>query len=157
MSARGLWWRLGGAALLTAVLYVAFTLLEFEPHLVPLALLVVVAVAAVGLFVDGLGVDDQSWTVQVERWAKEPGLDPRFSLYLRTIESHLTAQTPDATLRDRFADLAGRRLEQRHGVRLGDPRAGELLGPDLTAVLDGPPRRLSRAEIDRCVQRIEEL
>lgn len=157
MTRAGIWWRLAGAVLLTAGLYVAFAVLEFEPHALPLALLVVVAVAALGLFLDGLGIDGQSWTVETERWAVPPGQDPRFSLYLRTIESHLTAQTPEATLRDRFAELAMRRLEQRHGVRRGDPRAAELLGADLTAILDGPPRRLSRAEIERCVRRIEEL
>jgi hypothetical protein len=31
------------------------------------------------------------------------------------------------------------------------------MGPVLTAVLTSPPRRLSRPEIERCVQRIEEL
>ncbi len=157
MSRRGLLWRLGGAVVLTAVLYVVFSLMEFEPHALPLTLLVVVVVVAIGLFVDGLGVDEQSWAVEMQGWATPPGQDPRFSLYLRTIESHLTAQTPEPALRDRFADLASRRLAQRHGVHLGDPRAAELLGPDLTAVLDGPPRRLSHAEIDRCVRRIEEL
>ena len=157
MSRRGLWWRLGGAVLLTAALYVFFAVMDFEPHLLPLALVVVVVVVAIGLLVDGLAIDDHSWSVEMDRWATPPGQDPRFSLYLRTIESHLTAQTPEPALRDRLADLASRRLEQRHGVRRDDPRAAELLGPDLTAVLDGPPRRLSRAEIDRCVRRIEEL
>jgi len=60
-------------------------------------------------------------------------------------------------LRDRLAAVADLRLEQRHSVRLGDPGADELLGPELNAVLSGPPRRLSRDEIDRCVTRIEEL
>ena len=157
MSARGLWWRLSGAALLTVGLYVGFAALEFEPHALPLALLILVSVAAIGLVVDGLGLHGETWSVETVRWAAPPGQDPRFSLYLRTLESHLTAQTPEPTLRDRFAELAERRLAQRHGVRRDDPRAAELLGPDLTAVLDGPPRRLSRAEIDRCVRRIEEL
>ncbi len=156
MSRRGLWWRLGGASLVTVVLYVVFARLEFEPHAFALALIVVVSVIAAGLFVDGLGVETSTWTVEVERWATPPGRDPRFSVYLRTIESHLSAQAPDANLRDRLGELAGRRLE-RHGVRRGDSRAAELLGPELTAVMDGPPRRLSRAEIDRCVRRIEEL
>ena len=157
MSTRGLWWRVGGAALLAAGLHVLFVVLEFEPHALPLALLVAVSVAAVGLVVDGLGTGDQSWTVQMARPASPPGQDPRFSLYLRTLESHLTAEAPEPALRDRLGELAERRLAQRHGVRRDDPRAAGLLGPDLTAVLDGPPRRLTRAEIDRCVRRIEEL
>ena len=157
MSTRGLWWRLAGAVLLTVGLYVLFLVLEFEPHALPLALLVAVSVAAVGLVVDGLGTDDQSWAVEMARPATPVGQDPRFSLYLRTIESHLTTHPPEPVLRDRLGELATRRLEQRHGVRRDDPRAAELLGPDLAAGLDGPPRRLTRAEIDRCVRRIEEL
>jgi hypothetical protein len=31
------------------------------------------------------------------------------------------------------------------------------LGPTLTAVLDGPPRPLRRADIEECIRRIEEL
>ena len=85
------------------------------------------------------------------------GMDHGFASYLRVLEGHLTVDVPDNVLRDRLAGLARLRLEQRHGLRLGDPRADELLGPELTAVLTGPPRRLSRAEIDRCVPRIEEL
>jgi hypothetical protein len=42
-------------------------------------------------------------------------------------------------------------------VRRDDPRAAELLGPELVAVLTGPVRRLSPADIDRCLTRIEEL
>ena len=42
-------------------------------------------------------------------------------------------------------------------VRRADPRATELLGAELAAVLDGPARRLAPAEIDRYLTRIEEL
>jgi hypothetical protein len=48
-------------------------------------------------------------------------------------------------------------LRQRHGIGREDPTAAGLLGPELTAVLTSPPRRLSRPEIERCVRRIEEL
>lgn len=157
MSRRGFWWRLGGATILTVVLYVVFSLMEFEPHALPLTLVVVVAVVGGGLFVDGLGVDGQSWAVDVERWTTQPGRDRRFAQDLRIIAGHLTARTPEPALRDRLAELATRRLEQRHRLGRDDPRAAGLLGPDLTTVLNGPPRRLTRAEIDRCVRRIEEL
>lgn len=157
MTARSVAWRVVWALALFAVLYVAFALLDFEPHALPLLLLVVVGVAVVGLVVDGLGGEEPSWTVDMVRWASPPGQDHRLSLYLRTLEGHLTAATPDAGLRDRLATLAALRLEQRHGVVGPGPRRDALLGPDVTAVLDGPVRRLGRAEITRCVHRIEEL
>jgi hypothetical protein len=31
------------------------------------------------------------------------------------------------------------------------------MGPELTAVVNDPPRKLRREEIERCVRRIEEL
>ena len=157
MSPRGVARRVAAAVALFAVLYVAFLLLDFEPHPLPLLLLVLMGVAATGLVVDGLGAEGQSWRVDMAHPATPPGQDPRFSLYLRTVEGHLTAATPDGTLRDRLAALAALRLEQRHGVAGPGPRRDELLGPDLTAVIDGPVRRLGRAELTRCVQRIEEL
>jgi hypothetical protein len=77
--------------------------------------------------------------------------------YLSLMEGHLTARTPDAALRDRLAVLADLVLRQRHGVGREDPAAVELMGPELTRVLGGPPARLSRAEIDRILSRIEGL
>lgn len=157
MSGRTVALRLAGALALFVVLYAAAALLDFEPHALPLLLLVVVGVAAVGLVVDGLGGEGPSWRVDMARWATPPGQDHRLALYLRTLEGHLTAAAPDPGLRDRLAALAALRLEQRHGVVGPGPRRDALLGPDLTSVLDGPVRRLSRAEITHCVQRIEDL
>lgn len=157
MTPRAVARRVVWAAVLFAVLYAGFAVLDFEPHPLPLLLLVVVGVAAVGLVVDGLGGEEPSWTVDMARWASPPGQDPRLAIYLRLLESHLTTATPDPALRDRLAAIAALRLQQGHGVAGPGPRRDALLGPDLTAVLDGPVRRLSRAEITRCVQRIEEL
>ena len=157
MSARRVVRRGVAAALLFAALYVAFRVLDFEPHAAPLLLLVVVGVAAAGVVLDGLGGDGPSWQVSMVRPATPPGQDRGFSLYLRSIEHHLSADTPDPGLRDRLARLAEMRLEQRHGVTGPGPRRDALLGPDLVAVLDGPVRRLGKAELTRCVDRIEEL
>ena len=150
-------WRAAWAVVAAAALYVVARLLDFDPDPVRLTLLVLVCLAAAALFVDAIGGDDQGWDVVPVTWVPQAGMDHGFSSYLRVLEGHLTVDVPDNVLSDRLAGLARLRLEQRHGLLLGDPRADELLGPELTAVLTGPPRRLSRAEIDRCVRRIEEL
>jgi hypothetical protein len=150
-------WRAVWAVLAAVVLYVVLALLDFEPNPVRLPLLVLVCLAATALFVDAFGGDEQGWDVVPVKWAPQPGLDHGFASYLRVLEGHLTVDVPDAVLRDRLAGLARMRLDQRHGLTFTDPRADDLLGPELIAVLTGPPRRLSRAEIDQCVRRIEEL
>jgi hypothetical protein len=157
MSALGPWRRMAGAAALALVLYVGLLLLDFEPDPLRLTLLVLVGVAGLGLLADGLGNEDPSWTVDMVRWATPPGQDHGFATYVRMIEGHLTVDVPHGALRDRLGALAARRLEQRHGLSVDDPRAVALLGRELAAVLAGPPRRLGPAEIDRCVRRIEEL
>lgn len=150
-------WRAIGAVAAAAVLYVVLRLLDFDPDPLRLTLLVLVCLAASALFMDAFGGDEQGWDVAAVKWAPQPGLDHGFASYLRVLEGHLTVDVPDGVLRDRLAGLARLRLNERHGVTFTDPRADELLGPELTDVLTGPPRRLSRAEIDRCVRRIEEL
>ena len=77
--------------------------------------------------------------------------------YVGLLEAHLSARSDDAALRDRLGALTDQVLRQRHGIRLDDPRASELLGPDVADVLAGSPRRLGLAEIDRCLTRIEDL
>jgi hypothetical protein len=150
-------WRPLAAVALALVLYVVLALLHFDPDPLRLGLLVLVCVAAAALFVDAFDTRGEGWELQQAHWVTPPGQDQGFSSYLHAIEHHLTVDVPDGALRDRLARLAALRLEQRHGVVLGDPRADDLLGPELVDVLSGPPRRLSRAEIDRCVRRMEEL
>jgi hypothetical protein len=86
-----------------------------------------------------------------------PGSDVRLAAYVRLVENHLTARTPDHGLRDRLGALCDERLERRRGLRRTDPAARGLLGGDLLRYLEGPPRRLSRDEIDDYLRRIEEL
>jgi len=150
-------WRPVAAVALALVLYVVLALLHFDPDPLRLGLLVLVGVAAATLFVDAFDTGAGGWELQAGHWTIPAGQDQGFSAYLHAIEHHLTVDVPDGALRDRLARLAALRLEQRHGLVLGDPRADELLGPELADVLTGPPRRLSRAEIDRCVRRMEEL
>lgn len=150
-------WRTVVALALALVLYVVLALLDFDPDPLRLTLLVLVCVAAVALFADAFDTGEAAWDVEVARWAPQPGQDRGFASTLHAIEHHLTVDVPDSDLRDRLARVAALRLEQRHGMVLGDPRADDLLGPELTDIVTGPPRRLSRTEIDRCVRRMEEL
>ncbi len=149
--------RVGTLVGFTAVLYVVLRVFYYEPHLVPLALLVTVCAAVGWLVVDVLGDLGPSWEVQASADSVGTGQDGRLSMYLRVLEGHLTSTAPDESLRDRLRQLADRRLMQRHGLDRIDPEGRERLGPELLAVVEGPPRRLSVTELDRHVHRIEEL
>ena len=122
-----------------------------------LLLLVAVVTAVLGLVNIAVVGDGPDWSVDTIASVSQPGQDTRLGMYTRVISGHLDARQLDPALRDRFADLADRRLRQQHGVGLRDPGAARLLGDEVTAVLTGPVRRLTRAEIETCVRRIEEL
>ena len=155
---RNRWWRrLAGGVVAFGVLEVVLVLADAEPDAVRLALLVATCVAVLGLVLDALSDGGVSWTLEVERPPAWERGDPRLAAYVRLLEAHEAARTPDPALRDRLGDLAARALAQRHGLARDDPRAADLLGPELRGVLAGPPRRLQPAEIDRCLTRIEEL
>lgn len=157
MRPRRWWRRLATGVALFAGLGVGSVAADFDPDPLRLGLVVALVVATWGLVLDSLADPGPSWTVEAAHPARPPGQDARTARNLSLLESHVTARTPDGALRDRLAALADLVLRQRHGVGREDPAAAALLGPDLTAVLDAPPRRLSRPEIERCVQRIEEL
>ena len=101
---------------------------------------------------DALARPGPSWTVRRRRTpvdgrrARTPGS----ATYVRVLEGHLTARTPTRrcatgwpTLADRAAAPAPRPRPRRPG------RGRACSGPTLAGVLTGPPRRLSRAEIER--------
>jgi hypothetical protein len=156
MTAR--WWRRVVAALVVYVgLEVVLTVLDLDPDPLRLALLVGTYTALLGLVVDALAGEEPVWTVESEVPAVRAAGDPRLGRYVALLESHLSAKEDDRALRDRIGVLADQVLRQRHGVGRTDPAAADLLGPDLTAVLTGPPRRLAPAQLDRCLTRIEEL
>lgn len=157
MSPRRWWRRLAAGVVLFAVLDVAFTVADFEPDELRLGLVVALGVATWALLVESLADAGPSWTVEAVHPARPPGQDARTARYLSLLQSHVTARTPDGALQDRLAALVDLVLRQRHGIGREDAGAAGLLGPELTAVLTSPPRRLSRPEIERCVRRIEEL
>jgi hypothetical protein len=155
---RNRWWRrLVGGVLAFGALEVVLVLADTRPDAVRLALLVATGAAVLGLVIDALSDGGVSWYVEVDRPSARERGDPRLAAHLRLLEAHEAARAPDPALRDRLGVLAARVLAQRHGLDRDDPRAAELLGPDVLRVLDGPPRRLPPGEIDRCLTRIEEL
>ena len=152
------WWRrLLGGVVAFAALEIGLVLLETDPDPVRLALLVATCVALLGLVLDALVAGEPSWGMELDRPSVRDSGDPRLGRYVAVLEAHLSARTGDHALRDRLGVLAEQVLRQRYGVRRDDPRAEALLGPQLSDVLFGPARRLTPAEIDRCLTMIEEL
>ncbi len=144
-------------AVAVAVPYLLLRHFDFGPRLVPFALLVAVGFAGVLVVLDTLEDRTGEWQVGAGSTGREVGGDPRLAAYLRIVESHLTAGSPDGVLRDRLAALADRRLRQRYGVRRPSPEAAHLLGPELTEILASPARRLTVPQLNRLLDRIEDL
>lgn len=157
MIARSRRWLVVQGLVAFGVLEVVFTWVDFEPDALRLGLLVGLCVSVLALVRESLGERGPLWSVSTVRPMSPPGSDVRLAAYVRLIENHLTARTPDRGLRDRLAVLCDDRLERRRGLRRTDPDAQALLGGDLLRDLEGPPRRLSRDEIDDYLRRIEEL
>ena len=158
----GLWknrWtrRLAGGVVTFAVLEVSLVLAQTDPDPVRLALLIATLVGVLGLILDALPEGGVSWEVTVEQPSVRTTGDPRLARYVNLLEAHEAARSRDTALRDRIGTLADQVLRQRYGVPRDDPRAAELLGPELAALLEAPARRLDPAEIDRYLTRIEEL
>lgn len=149
--------RVGAAVAAYAVLLAGTSALHFDPHPVRLALVVALGLTGLWLLMD-IAVDEgMRWQPEPITLSVQAGRDARFDSYVRVIEGHLTAREPSPLLQERLAALAASVLDQRYGLDLDDPRATALLGPDALAVLRGPAHRLSLADVDQCVTRIEEL
>jgi hypothetical protein len=155
---RGRWGRrLAGGLAAYVGFGVLLVLLDADPDPVRLALLVATCTALLGLVADSLNGDEPAWEVDIERPSVRDGGDPRLLRYVGLIDAHEASRTPDHTLRDRLAVLTDQVLRQRYGVSRHDPEAAAILGSELDDLLTGPPRRLSRHQIDRCLTMIEEL
>ncbi len=62
----------------------------------------------------------------------------------------------DRVVRQRLVRLTDDLLHRRHGLRLRDPRAVEVIGPELAAFLTGPLTRVPTPdELDQLVTRME--
>lgn len=145
------------------VLAVALAATGHEPRLVPLAAVVLLAAALLWLVHQALPGSPPRWQVLAERRAVPPGQDQGTARWVRLIEGHQSLATPDDRLQQRLAGVVDRVLRTRHGHGLDDlsqaspEHRTSVLGPEVVAVLDGPPRRLRPAELTRVVERIEAL
>jgi hypothetical protein len=151
------WWRLAGGLIAFGGIEGFTLLIHGEADEVRLACVVALVVCAVALLIDATHVEPAVWTSHVEPEGGLGRLDPRTASYLRIIESHQSAREVDVALRNRLRELTERTLHARHDLTLDDPRAEELLGPDLRRVLHEAPTKLDSDQIDRLVTRIEEL
>jgi hypothetical protein len=129
---------------------------DTRPRVLPTALFVGAGVAIFGLLSDSAGTEPADWTPTIEYVATPSGQDSGLAGNARLIENHLSARDVDPLLRARLIRMTDNQLSGL-GLSRTDPAVARRLGPTLTAVLNGPPRRLQRAEIEECVRRIEEL
>ena len=127
-----------------------------HPRPLPTLLLVCAVVAVFGLLNDVGGAEPTDWTPMGEYAVTGTGQDPGLAGNVRLLENHLTSRETDPLLAGRLARMTSDRLS-RLGLFRGDPSVERQLGPTLTAVLDGPPHALRRADIEECIRRIEEL
>lgn len=131
--------------------------LGLEPDPVRVVLVSAAVVVLVGLLLDAVAPPTPTWVVEEAHLAEIHRRDPRTAANLRILEHHLATDRADAALRDRLAALTEQVLQVRHGERPETAHAYRLMGPELTRLVNDPPHRLDRAEIERCVRRIEEL
>jgi hypothetical protein len=151
------WWRAAGGVIAFGSIEGGTLVIHGQADELRLALVVALVVCASALLIDATPVEPAVWTSHVEPEGGLGRLDPRTASYLRILESHLSAREVDGALRSRLQELAAQTLRVRHDLALDDPRAEELLGHELSRVLNESPTKLDPDQIDRCVKRIEEL
>ncbi|KRF11560.1 hypothetical protein ASG90_17730 [Nocardioides sp. Soil797] len=146
--------------LLAATLFYLHAL-DHDPQPVQVAMLVLLALALVWLWVDALGTSAPTPRLFTDAppASREAGQDPLTAATVRLLELHLSSRRPNRQLQVQLAGLADQRLLHVHGVRreVEPERARELLGPDLTSIIEGPAMRLNPSRIESAVRRIEEL
>jgi hypothetical protein len=126
------------------------------PRLLPMFLFACAVVAILALVRDAEVFGTVDWEYYAEAHATAYALDGGLFANVRMIENHLNARDLDPALQSRLRRLTDGRLA-RLGLDRSDPDVSARLGPTLTGIIEGPPRRLEVAEIAECVRRIEEL
>lgn len=130
--------RLVLAASIAAAGYVYALLLDFGPRPIPYVVMVSVVLTLVWLVFDTVEAEPARWVPTL------PSASDRVdeaTADLRILTSHQQASAPSEAVRDRLVALA----------RARDPGLADTLRRELD-----PVRRLSPAEIDRILTRIEE-
>jgi hypothetical protein len=130
--------RLLAGAVLGAAGYAAAVLLEFGPRPVPYVVMVAIVLTLVWLVLDTVDAPAAQWRPALP--APGDRVDEATS-DLRILSGHVQASVPTAAVRERLVALA----------RARDPDLAVALRDELD-----PVRRLSPAEIDRILTRIEE-
>ena len=131
--------RLFLAALIAGLGYVYALVLDFGPQPVPYVVMASVVLTLIWLVFDTVEADPAQWVPTL------PSTSDRVdeaTADLRILTSHQQASVPSEAVRDRLVALA----------RARDPGLAHALREELDRV-----RRLSPAEIDRILTRIEEV
>lgn len=154
--------RIAAAFGLWLVIAVTAWLLGNQPQPGLLALLVALGSVVVWLFLDVSGdAEPVRWPEVAEEPVHPPGEDSRLARLHRMVSQHQDAREVGDALHRQLSRLADQRLVAHHGVsHLADPdRAGELLGPELVAVMTQRPPypRLTLQQVDDLLRRIEAL
>ena len=131
--------RLLAGAVLGAAGYAAAVLLEFGPQPVPYAVMVAIVLTLVWLVLDTVDAPAAQWRPRLSPSGDRVG---EATSDLRILSGHVQASVPSEALRERLVALA----------RARDPDLAVALRHELD-----PVRRLSPAEIDRLLTRIEEV
>ncbi len=158
MTGGGRWWvRL--AVLVASAATVLWLGERFgsEPDPVGVVLVSAAVVVLTGLLLDAAPPPAPEWHIEEPHLGGHHRRDPRTAANLRILEHHVAMPRTDAALRDRLAELTEQVLLVRHGEHPETARAYQLMGPELTRLVNDPPRKLDRDEIERCVHRIETL
>lgn len=160
MSPRA-WMVRGTLALVAAVVTnVLLGFLAGRHDVVLVTLAVVCVVACLGLVVDGAAeLTAVDWSVEQLADARPQRPEATLSGHERLLERHWASREVDAGLQRRLLALAEHRLAQVHGLHRDTDAAAvrARLGPELVALEDRVPRRLSPSQIARLIDRIEEL
>jgi hypothetical protein len=153
-AVRRIVWLLAVAVAAGIAATVALAATGFDPDPVRVMLLAAGLGAAVAVVLENRS-EAPSWETRYDKPVVASGQDVRTSGLLRLVENNRTASRPDGALRERLRALTEQTLSVRHGLTADDPAARLRIGTHLRAVLDGPPRRLSAAELDACLDEIE--
>jgi hypothetical protein len=132
--------RIGALVLIVVAGEVFFTVIDSEPQLRDWTLTASAVVTLIWLGSDVFGAADARWDEPVAPYARPDAADD--SVHHRVLTNHLAASDPGPALRLRLLDLARGR----------DPG---LTDPELRALAEEPPHKLTVTDIDRYLTRIE--